>query len=64
MGLLPAYKYVYTCLVPVKVTGKHWIPPQTSFIDSCEPPCGSWEANLDMEKHPVFLTVEPSLQPQ
>ena len=33
--------------------------PRTRIPDGCEPrPCGHWE------EHPVFLTSEPSLQPE
>jgi hypothetical protein len=34
------------------------------IIDGYEPPCGCWELNLGpLEKQPVLLTSEPSLQP-
>jgi hypothetical protein len=34
------------------------------ITDGCEPPCGCWELNSGpLEEQPVFLTIEPSLQP-
>ena len=33
------------------------------IIDGCEPPCGCWELSSEpLEKQPVLLTPEPSLQ--
>ena len=33
--------------------------------DGCEPPCVCWELNSGpLEEKPVFLTIEPSLQPR
>jgi hypothetical protein len=33
------------------------------ITDGCEPPCGCWELNSGpLDKKPVFLTAEPSLQ--
>jgi hypothetical protein len=33
------------------------------ITDGCESPCGSWELNPGpLEKQPVLLTTEPSLQ--
>ena len=35
------------------------------ITEGCEPPCGCWELNSGpMEDQSVFLTTEPSLQPQ
>jgi hypothetical protein len=34
-------------------------------MDGCEPPCGCWEQNSELQvEQSVFLTTEPSLQPQ
>ena len=44
-----------------------FIPKRASdpITDGCEPPCGCCEQNLgSLEEQPVFLTAEPSLQPQ
>jgi hypothetical protein len=39
-------------------------PPWTGVTDSCELLHGGWELNLDpLQEQPVFLTTEPSLQP-
>ena len=36
----------------------------TGITDRCEPAGGCWELNLGpLEKQPVLLTAEPSLQP-
>lgn len=36
----------------------------TAMEYSCELLCGCWELNLSpLEEQPVFLTVEPSLEP-
>ena len=36
----------------------------TGVTNSCELTCGCWQLNLDpLEEQPVFLTTEPSLQP-
>ena len=39
---------------------------RSGVIDSCELPCGCWGMNTGhpLEEQPVFLTAEPSLQPQ
>jgi hypothetical protein len=35
------------------------------ITDGCETPCGCWELNSEpSEEQSVFLTAEPSLQPQ
>jgi hypothetical protein len=35
-----------------------------SLMDGCEPSCSCWELNSGpLEKQPVLLTAEPSLQP-
>ena len=35
------------------------------ITDGCEPPCGCWELNSrPLEEQSVFLTAEPSFQPQ
>jgi hypothetical protein len=39
--------------------------PGTGFTECCETLCGYWELNPGpLQKQPVFLTTEPSLQPQ
>ena len=41
----------------------HWSEGKDPIIDSCELPCGCWELNSGpLEKQPVFLSTEPSLQ--
>lgn len=37
--------------------------PGTGLMDSCEPPCGCWESNLDPLQQQVLLTTEPSVRP-
>ena len=38
--------------------------PGTGVLDSYDLPCGCWELNSSpLEKQPVLLTTEPSLQP-
>jgi hypothetical protein len=38
---------------------------RAGVTDSCELPCWCWEWNLrPLEEQPVFLTTEPSFQPQ
>jgi len=38
---------------------------RTGVIDTFEPPCESWELNPGpLERQPVFLVTEPSLQPK
>jgi hypothetical protein len=35
------------------------------IAEGWEPPCGCWELNAGpLEEQSVFLTIEPSLQPQ
>lgn len=39
--------------------------PRSGVIAVRKPPCGNWKLNLGpLEKHPVLLATEPSLQPK
>ena len=56
--------YVYECSVYVSTST---CQKRTSDLmtDVCEPPCGGWELNSEpLEKQPMLLTTEPSLQSQ
>lgn len=40
-------------------------PLGTRVTDGCEPPCGDWESNSGpLQRQPVLVIAEPSLQPQ
>jgi hypothetical protein len=48
-----------------KQTNKQTKRASDPITDGCEPPCGCWELNSGpLEKWPVLLTAEPSLQPE
>jgi hypothetical protein len=54
--------YVCSGLPVCKPVGQKRAPDLIS--DGCEPPCGCWELNSGpLEKQPVLLTSDPSLQP-
>jgi hypothetical protein len=54
--------YVYSVLPVCMPAGQKRAPDL--IIDGCEPPCGCWELNSGpLEKQPVLLIFEPSLQP-
>lgn len=55
LGILLACKSAQCmCLVPMNALD----PPGARVTGGCEPPCRSWELNLDhLEEEPVFLSA-------
>jgi hypothetical protein len=62
--LLIYFMYMSTSLLSSDTPREGIIGSYYSISGGCEPPCGCWELNSgSLEEQSVFLTTEPSLQP-